>query len=258
MISIPYKRFSPGLNVSQTEDGFSEFDLQAPSENRLISCVMVTRGNMNLIHSSYMGFKNQTWANKELVIVTDNATKQLRELADSEPDQIKLIEVDSRHTLGELRNISIAQSKGEFICQWDDDDLYDLRRLSALMKVLIDAGVEAVFLGRLIMWWESRKLASISSWRLWEGSMLARRSALSIYPALTKGEDSSMVGSMRKHHPIAVMDFPELYCYRVTGENTWDEKHFKNLFNASTHQFSAEEWAKISQLPCFEFSQQHF
>jgi glycosyltransferase involved in cell wall biosynthesis len=254
MIQIPYKKFLPGLSTPQTRDEFVEFNPSLLSNGPLISCVMVTRGSINLIKQSYKGFKSQSWANKELVIVCDEVSDTLRALVSSDSDHIKLIEVQKGLSLGELRNISIAHSRGEYICQWDDDDLYDPRRLSASMKVLIDSSSEVVFLNRWIMWWESRNLASISSRRLWEGSMLALRSVIPIYSAIRKGEDSLMVRSMCKHHSIAVMDFPELYCYRVTGENTWDESHFEALFNASTHKFSDEEWLMISKLPCFEFS----
>ena len=208
---------------------------------------------MNLIRQSYSSFKSQTWQNRELVIICDNVTEELRALAVSDgDDEVRLVEVVcGRFTLGDLRNLSVARSRGEFICQWDDDDLYDPDRISISMKVLIESSVEAVFLSRWLLWWESMGKLSISSSRVWEGSMLARRSVIPIYASIKKGEDTLVTKLISRQFPISLIDYPQLYCYRVTGYNTFSDNHFEQLFAHSSKVFKEEEFAAVFSLPCF-------
>ncbi len=251
MKNIPFKRFSAGSAPSASGNQICLFK-ESVKEHQLVSCVMVTRGNMNLIRQSYSSFKSQTWQNRELVIICDNVTDELRALAVSAGDDVRLVEVVSgRLTLGDLRNLSVARSRGEFICQWDDDDLYDPDRISIAMKVLIESSVEAVFLSRWLLWWETMGKLSISSSRVWEGSMLARRSVIPLYPAIKKGEDSFVTSWISRHFPISLIDYPQLYCYRVTGYNTFSDNHFEQLFAHSSKVFKEEEFAAVFKLPCF-------
>jgi hypothetical protein len=44
----------------------------------------------------------------------------------------------------------------------------------------------------------------------------------------------------------------QLYCYRVTGENTWKAKHFDKLFDQATWTFKKEEFGEVFKLQCFD------
>ena len=251
MKNIPFKRFSAGSAPIVSGHQICVFK-ESEKEHQLVSCLMVTRGNMNLIRQSYSSFKSQTWKNRELVIVCAHVSDELRNLAADDEREVRLVEIeDGTFTLGDLRNLSVARSQGEFICQWDDDDLYDPDRISISMKVLIGSSVDAVFLCRLLLWWESRGQLSISSSRVWEGSILARRSVIPIYPSIKKGEDSAVTDWISRYYPISVIDYPQLYCYRVTGYNTSDDKHFEKWFAHSTKVFQKDEFAAVFSLPCF-------
>jgi glycosyltransferase involved in cell wall biosynthesis len=251
---IPFRKFSAGTGISASYKNICRFE-ESLSEHQLVSCVMVTRGDMDLIYASYSSFKSQSWKNCELVIVCDNVGDELRSLADEDCGKIRLVEVQNgAFTLGDLRNLSVARARGEFICQWDDDDLYDPDRISISMKVLIESSVEAVFLCRWLMWWEKRGLLSISPSRIWEGSLFARKSAISIYPSIAKGEDSVVTDWITKYYSISLIDYPQLYCYRVTGQNTWTINHFEQLFGNSSKAFKADEFITVFKLPCFQFA----
>jgi hypothetical protein len=54
------------------------------------------------------------------------------------------------------------------------------------------------------------------------------------------------------HFPVALVEYPQLYCYRVTGENTWKGKHFDQLFDQATRTFKKEEFGEVFKLPCFD------
>ena len=211
---------------------------------------MVTRGNINLIKTSYRGFKLQTYTNKELVIVFDKPNDELRQLV-KDDSEVVLVEVEPNYTLGKLRNISVSNASGEFICQWDDDDLYAPERISICMHVLQSSNADAVFLKRWILWWEKRKLLSVSNYTAWEGSIFAKKSIMIDYPPMSKGEDTFMTVHLQTHHKCKLFDTPQLYCYRITGENTWDETFHENLFSNASKVYTPEEFESVFKFPCF-------
>lgn len=211
---------------------------------------MVTRGNPALVASSLACYRAQTWQNKELVVVCDRVTAELRDLLKNEKD-VRLVEVTQTLSLGDLRNLSVAASTGTYVCQWDDDDLYDPRRIAAQMGVLTAAGAMAVFLKRWLIWWPARDTLVVSGKRVWEGSMLAHRSVVPIYPSIARSEDTWVAKWVTGYHTTALVDCPQLYCYRVTGENTWNEAHFEKLVAAATRTLSDDEKRSALRLPCF-------
>ena len=119
MKKVSYQRFPAGV---ASDASIYEVGEDASSSPK-VSCLMVTRGNFDLAKTAYYSFQLQTWSNKELIIVCDAGADELRGLVASDI-QVKFIEAPSGLSLGELRNISIAQASGDFVCQWDDDDLY--------------------------------------------------------------------------------------------------------------------------------------
>jgi glycosyltransferase involved in cell wall biosynthesis len=256
MSHIAYRRFSAGSAALEVA-GTSAVGAAPPNAPELprVSCLMVTRGRMPWVRAATASFAAQTWPHRELVIVCDAVTDALRALVAATP-QVRLEEAPAGLTLGELRNLSLARAHGDFVCQWDDDDLYDPGRIALSMKVLTESGVDAVFLDRWLTWWPARDRLFVSSSRLWEGSVLARRSCMPAYPSQARAEDSVVTQWIARHHAIAVMvDCPWMYCYRVTGENTWDAAHFERHFAEASRVFEGAEAEQIRRLPCFGFAE---
>ena len=113
-----------------------DYDTRPPAPR--VSCLMVTRGDVQLLSYSLVCYLNQDYPHRELLIVTDNVTPALRALAERHAAQnVKLVTVPAGLTLGDLRNFAAARAAGDVICQWDDDDLYDPARLSASVHVLL-------------------------------------------------------------------------------------------------------------------------
>jgi glycosyltransferase involved in cell wall biosynthesis len=48
---------------------------------------------------------------------------------------VAISDTQSKLTLGELRNISVREADGEYVCVWDDDNWYGSNRLNP--KILI-------------------------------------------------------------------------------------------------------------------------
>ena len=252
MKNIKYQKFNP-VGHSKPADG--ALPTQSDGDrSEMVSCLMVTRGNPGLVRSALAAFLAQTWQQKELVIVCDQVTPALQELLSPwDGNGVTLIEVPLGLKLGDLRNIAVSHSRGAFVCQWDDDDLYDPERIAISMKVIRHGQVDAVFLARWLIWWPSKGELVVSESRMWEGSMVARRSVIPVYPSLSRGEDSAVVKWIMERSPVAVMDAPTLYCYRVTGENTWDALHFDKFMARATKRYAPEEQKALLELPCFRF-----
>lgn len=96
-----------------------------------ISCVMVTRGNFDLIKKSIFCYLNQTYRNKELIILSQGEDNEMLKvyLKDLGRRDIPLMKCSPKMFLGAMRNLAIELTTGEMICQWDDDDLYHPRRI---------------------------------------------------------------------------------------------------------------------------------
>ena len=203
-------------------------------EKLLVSCVMVSRGNVEILRHSVDCFLRQTYENLELVVILQNMSHDLRSYFDSlknvgRPMRIHTVPAAAAAlTLGDLRNMAIARSRGRIICQWDDDDLHHSRYVDYMVGFMEANVVDVAFLMQCTMWWPGRRQFALTKIRLLEGSMVADRSVIPIYPRLGKGEDTFVMNAVRRHAIVAVRA-PQLYVYTITGENTWDEQHLERI-----------------------------
>lgn len=200
-------------------------------------------------------FRNQSYRYKQLVIVYEESDELTGGFLQGHTwdENIKLVNVPDKPVklpLGRLRNLSLEQADGDYICQWDDDDWYDPDRLSAQMEAILKAGRPASVLSRWIVFDAVRRKAYLSNRRLWEGSIMCRKDILlkRPYPEISKGEDTEVIESLvRKNLLTVIHDMPELYIYNYHGGNTWEQDHFKDIFTAST-ELSPEECAQVTDI----------
>lgn len=199
------------------------------TENTLpkISCLCVTKNAYEYVSRSIDCFLNNIYTNKELIIVYENDNEHISKIKTNYiNDNIRYIEVDiePKKTLGELRNISIEKSSGEYICQWDDDDIYNPLRLweqyrdcklnnkgGSILKrwTIYDSTKNNFFI---------REKVGLSGW---EGTFLYKKSKLTeLYPLKDKGEDTDFIDMIQDD--LSILDKPELYIYCVHSNNTWD------------------------------------
>ena len=200
-------------------------------ESPLVSALMVTRGDISFVKRAIKFFENQSWSNKELIIISVNKNEEIISVIEESTCKIVFHLAPDGLTLGDLRNISISHAKGEFLILWDDDDLYHENRILVMMNVMRESNADLAFLSKLQLYWISKNKLALSAERMWEGSVIMKRSASIIYPSLNKGEDTSVVTHQIKKHKIALVNAPKLYTYCITGLNTHDENHFENMFN---------------------------
>jgi glycosyltransferase involved in cell wall biosynthesis len=198
----------------------------------LVSCLMVSRGNLFPAKIAVTCFLEQTYPNRELVIVSAQPNSPLEQhVAGLNNPAIRFVQ-SPPVALGELRNRSVEAANGRLLCTWDDDDLYAPNRIERQLAAC-KSGVAAAFISRLLIWWPARRIVAISADRPWENSMMVRREALPEYPSIPRHEDAAVVNSIKSRHKIATLDEPDLYCYVVNEQNTCDPSHFEKLIDSA-------------------------
>jgi glycosyltransferase involved in cell wall biosynthesis len=218
----------------------------------LISCLMVSRGGLFPARFAIDCYRRQSWPHRELIILIDRDAAALQAHVAALGDaSIRIVRVIPA-PLGSLRNAAVAVARGDYVAQWDDDDLSAPSRLTEQMAVMGDAA--AVLLHRWIMWWPARYRLAISDKRGWEGTMLARADAVLPYPDKALAEDTAMVGDMlAAGRDVRLYDRPDLYCYVAHGRNAWNNRHFEGLFTAASQRFEFADYdralATLDQFP---------
>jgi hypothetical protein len=202
----------------------------------LVSCLMVTRGRLFPSRFAVDCFLGQTWTERELVLVCDAPGSAIEDYCRGLGDaRIRIVYPETpAANLGELRNLSLRAARGEWICQWDDDDLYHPQRLELGMLLAQSLHANALFLSRWLLWSPAARRIGVSGAREWEGSMLARADRVPPYPALARGEDTAVMHAMLARGRVALVDAPWLYTYVQTGANTWTGQHFDAIWRAAS------------------------
>ena len=99
-----------------------------------ISALMITGKNTErypLARVSLDCFFNQTWPNKEIVII-NHGTEKVCSVSDPRVKEV-FVEKGPGVTLGDMRNWSIENSTGDWCVTWDDDDWHHPTRIQNQM-----------------------------------------------------------------------------------------------------------------------------
>lgn len=230
--------------------------MQPSTGNTLVSCLCVTHKKPHRLRRAVDCFLAQRHSPKELIIVyedDDHETEQMVERLSSEHSDLLFptkVSATPKLTLGELRNIAIAGARGDYLCQWDDDDWYHRDRISSQLGAAVRNSRSASLLTHWIIYDDVCKQAYFSLLRLWEGSLLCRKDVFTEevkYPALSRGEDSALVNTLVEKGYIYPLIAPDLYIYTVHHSNTWPRSHFDWLFSRS-QKLSAETSVTIGKI----------
>tara|TARA_Y100000389_G_scaffold200308_1_gene240432 strand:+ start:16549 stop:17208 length:660 start_codon:yes stop_codon:yes gene_type:complete len=102
-----------------------------------VSCICVTQDRYDLLFKSIEQFLDQTYKNKELIIVDDSISSipnRVKQLIQNHNICILYIRLNTKKTIGYKRNKAISLSKYSYIAIWDDDDIHYKNRLTTQMK----------------------------------------------------------------------------------------------------------------------------
>lgn len=218
--------------------------------NPLVSCLMVTRGEVAQIAFAVKSYQAQTWPNRELVVAAPRDAVSAIEalLRQMGVARFSVHAADQGLTLGDLRNFVIARAQGDVLMQWDDDDLHDPLRVALTTAVLVKSGAAMAYLTRWLLWWPARRIAAISSRHLHEGSLAVWRDHAPVYPALACGEDSRACEQIFRTRKVVSFDAPLQYLYAIHGRNTWDEAHFEEQIGKADRIFRDDEFEGLNEV----------
>ena len=209
----------------------------------MISCFTVTQeGRLDVLAHAISDFSGQSLSDLELVIVHDGSDvfhADVSRLAAAAVDApVRVMRVAPGSTLGALRNVAVDESRGEYVCQWDDDDRYHPLRLEAQLDALLAAKADCSFLSdQLHLFVPMREMY----WDDWHeepyplnfapGTLFARRNLLARYPDLKRGEDSALcIAMLREGRTFArLRERGWLYVYCFDGRNSFDEVHHASI-----------------------------
>lgn len=193
---------------------------------------MVTANRKHLMRRSILCFQNQTYENKEMVVVDDgeqNLEEVLQTLPASQLKYLKL-EQDPSNTLGKLRNRSLEAATGDYLVQWDDDDWYHPERIAKQAEIIQD-GYDACCLSSALMHLDEEPFMNHPYvGHLPEGipgSIMHKTSAEIRYPHTRRAEDTVYLKQwMKKQYHQLPDSYSHLFIRCYHGENTWEKEHF--------------------------------
>jgi glycosyltransferase involved in cell wall biosynthesis len=213
-----------------------------------VSCLMVTHDRLALAKRAIRCFANQTYHNRELVIVTDGTLRFQSALArfvvELELERVRIIPVAREGaSLGELRNLSLAAAEGDIVCQWDDDDCYHPDRIRFQVEHMLANDGRACFLTEHFQFLEDDRALVWIDWtlggksgrdQLLPGTLVMFNDARFRYPEsgpyAQRGEDSMLLNDLCDNVPvIAARGMGHLYLYTYHGRNTFDRQHHYQL-----------------------------
>ena len=248
------------LQNTPTEDGHAAFSLLVAGETVLrstvdleklrsyiadeaelprITAMMVTRERVQLAQRAIRSFQNQTYPNKELLILDDDPDDTLYQwvTALNDPTITYVRLSNTGKTLGGLRNLAVEKASGAYVCQWDDDDLSHPNRLAVQLGLLKLFNASTCLLHREQLWNPAFKQFALSKRRFWEGSFVSTKESLPPYPDIRKAEDSPVIYELVQNQAVILLDYPELYTYVFHGENTYEQAHFADHWEKATARY---------------------
>lgn len=99
-----------------------------PNKYPLVSCICPTYDRPRVLEESIQCFLDQTYPNKELIILVDNPNCEF--ILDCHSDQVRLVTVPERFSdLGTKYDYFKQLVKGDYVCIWEDDDLFGFNRI---------------------------------------------------------------------------------------------------------------------------------
>lgn len=217
----------------------------------LLSCLMITLDRLALAKRAIRSYAAQTYANRELVIVTDGKPSfcaALQSFVEEEQVQnVRFVHVAQEGlSLGTLRNISWDAAHGDIVCQWDDDDLSHPDRLTLQADYMFKRNARACFFADHLQYLEDSHMLCWVDWtkggssegpsRMAPGTGMIYRDVQCRYPETgpkaRQSEDSVLLWCLYDSVPIAEFaNHGYLYLYTYHGRNTFSREHHYKLTN---------------------------
>jgi glycosyltransferase involved in cell wall biosynthesis len=104
-------------------------------QDYFISVVIPNYNYAKYVGEAIQSVLDQTWSNREVVVVDDGSTDNSVEVIQGFGDQVRLVQQENQH-LSAARNTGIRTARGEWIAFLDSDDLWHPRKLELQVTAL--------------------------------------------------------------------------------------------------------------------------
>jgi hypothetical protein len=211
----------------------------------LVSALCITYKKPNYLKNAIKDFLNQSYTNKELIILyddDDDLTQNFRDKSNYDKS-VKWYKMDSKLNLGQLRNKSVEFANGEYVIQWDDDDSYHKDRIKIQLHFALKTNKAVILDDWIILNMRNKKKYSLIRQPGWEGSILSHKKHLLKYKYQENmekggyGEDTYCIDKLLANNLIySLSNHAYLYTYRILhGKNTCPDDHFTGwMMNSAT------------------------
>ena len=204
-------------------------------------------------------YRKQVYAEKELLLVLNNAIFDVESIEAQAKDlnNVRIVQVDGRVTLGESLNRGVEEASGYYIAKMDDDDYYGENYLSDMMLAADFSGAEILGKGTYFVHMKASNvtaLRSVASQHEFTdfvagATLTGQREVLREirFPDCTRGEDSSLLATASKAGcRIYSADAFNMLVVRGTDHqrHTWDIGDSDFLKNCRNIR-SGLEWARV-------------
>tara|TARA_R110001592_G_scaffold317062_1_gene593719 strand:+ start:862 stop:1467 length:606 start_codon:yes stop_codon:yes gene_type:complete len=170
-------------------------------------------------------FNNQTYPNKELIIVIDNNEEYYQKIYEEYSSENVFVYNGTQKGIPNLRNITLEKSNGEYVIIWDDDDESRPKRLEIQMWPIIYFGYDASILNGFQIK-RNNEILFVSWKSAASGTLLFKKTNDIIYKNMTDDEigdtsDAYVLNSIAKTQKIFyIKNNHELFVYNLHEENT--------------------------------------
>lgn len=200
---------------------------------------MLTYNRMDMAINSIANFLNQTYENKELIIIntgTEWYQRTLGSFIDSQNNESlkHIIHYRSPYeSLGSLRNLGMFHATGNYIATWDDDDVNSRTRLESQMYWLEKENADMVFFKNFKMRIEySKQTFKVEYKNGLEPTMLMKRIENVFYPLINKHEDSFFIKDLVDSYnyiKFVIDNDSNDYIYNCHSDNVSGRNHFDTI-----------------------------
>lgn len=215
----------------------------------MVSCLLVTRDRLALVKRALRSFAVQTWPERELVVVTDGTPRFVaaieRHVAGAGIANVRVVVPEGEDLpLGALRNRSLAEARGDYVCQWDDDDYSHPERIERQLAALRGQRAVACLLSDHLHLHEREHAIFWVDWtaggrpggidQLAPGTLLMERGVAARYPEsgphARRGEDSVLLAALAQEGTVARLGGAgHLWLYTYHGRNTFPMEHHRHI-----------------------------
>ena len=148
-------------------------------------------------------------------------------------DNIKLFFAPKNSIMGAIRNISVDNARGEYIAQWDDDNVHHANRLTAQYNHVKIFDKQACFLRRVLVHDIITGDKGITKpGRGIESTIVALKKDLPRYDNNTQyAEDLPARIFFQSNGKSATLDEPQLYIYNIHNNNSCKYQHLRSMID---------------------------